>query len=71
MAGNNPVFNNIQKQLQGGEYAGIGEPRGAQQRYPQQGYPQGNPQQGYPQGNPQGQQPGYYPPTPMSPEQST
>ena len=69
MAGNNPVFNNIQKQLQGGEYAGIGEPRGAQQRYPQQGYPQGNPQQGYPQGNPQGQQPGYYPPTPMSPEQ--
>ena len=32
MAGNNPVFNNIQKQLQGGEYAGIGEPRGAQQR---------------------------------------
>ena len=70
MAGNNPVFNNIQKQLQGGEYAGIGEPRGAQQRYPQQGNPQqGYPQQGYPQGNPQGQQPGYYPPTPMSPEQ--
>ncbi|HRC12904.1 MAG: Bax inhibitor-1/YccA family protein [Actinomycetales bacterium] len=50
MAGNNPVFGRIQKQLQDEQgYAGFG-----QQRTQQQGSPQ---------------QPGYYPPTPMSPEQ--
>ena len=50
MAGNNPVFGRIQKQVQDEQgYAGFG-----QQRTQQQGSPQ---------------QPGYYPPTPMSPEQ--
>ena len=62
MAGNNPVFSRIEKQLQDQRYAGFGQPRDAQQGYQQPGYPQGY-QQGYQQ------QPGYYPPTPMSPEQ--
>ena len=62
MAGNNPVFSRIEKQLQDQRYAGFGQPRDAQPGYQQPGYPQGY-QQGYQQ------QPGYYPPTPMSPEQ--
>ncbi len=53
MAGNNPVFNRIEKRLQDEQgYAGFGQqPQRAAQ--PQQGY---------------GQQPGYYPPSPMSAE---
>ncbi len=63
MAGNNPVFGKIDKALREQQYAGFGQ--APQQGYPQQGYPQqGYPQQGYPQ-----QQPGYYPPPPMSADQ--
>ncbi len=54
MAGNNPVFSRIEKQLRDERgYAGFG-----QQRAPQDGAPHAYPQA----------QPGYHPPTPMSPE---
>lgn len=64
MAGGNPVFGRIEKQLrEERQYAGFGQQGYQQQQYPQQGYPhqdypQGYPQQGYPQ---QGQPPVYDP----------